>query len=190
MNVAVFLVGQRPRRLVLGTTMLGVMIATGDAAARPWAIAGLLLFLALLGVTWTVVWLRSDRRHATRSGKGTPPPWDWDSVCIPVPVRIDSRRALLMAETVVRNTGAMEVRVSGDTVVGWLGREYFGRVEIHASRQGYEVGIAVRSLDGYAELLCCARTQLSMAVVGESRVRELATTMAMDVAARGDLYSA
>jgi hypothetical protein len=101
-----------------------VVLATGNADASPWLLAALLLFLAVLGGTWTVVWLRSDRRHAARSGKGTPPPWDWDSVCIPVAVRIDSRRALLMAETVVRNTGAKEVRVSGDTVVGWLGREY------------------------------------------------------------------
>src|ERR1700722_18022339 len=170
--------------------MLGVMVATGNATARPWVIAGLLLFLALLGSTWTVIWFRSDRRHAARSGKGTPPPWDWDSVCIPVAVRIDFRRALLMAETVVRNTGAMEVRVSKDTVVGWLGREYWGRVEGHASQQGFEVGIAVRSFDGYSELACCARTPLSIAVTGASRVRELATTMARDVAARGDLYSA
>ena len=159
---------------------------TGNAHASPWLIAALILFLALLGGAWTVVWLRSDRRHAARSGKGTPPPWDADSVCIPVAVRIDSRRALLMAETVVRNTGATEVRVSKDTVIGWLGREYFGRVQVNALQQGYEVGITVRNFDGYSELVCCARTQLSIAITGASRVRELATTMARDVAARGD----
>lgn len=166
--------------------MFGVMLASGGATARPWVIAALLLFLALLGGTWTVVWLRSDRRHAARSGKGTPPPWEWDSVCIPVAVQIDSRRALLMAETVVRNTGAMEVRVGDDTVIGWLGREYFGGVQVNALQQGYEVGITVRNFDGYSELVCCARTQLSIAVVGEGQVRELATTMARDVAARRD----
>jgi hypothetical protein len=94
-----------------------------------------------------------------------------------------------MAETVVRNTGAKEVRVSENTVVGWIGRESWGRVQIQARYQGFEVGIAVRNFDGYSELLCCARAQLSIAVTGASRVRELATTMARDIAARGDFPS-
>jgi hypothetical protein len=60
-------------------------------------------------------------------------------VCIPVAVRIDSRRALLMAETVVRNIGAKEVRISEDAAVGWIGREYAGRVRLQSMKQGYEV---------------------------------------------------
>jgi hypothetical protein len=107
-------------------------------------------------------------------------------MCIPVAVGIDSRRALLMATTVIRNIGAKDVRVSEVAVIGWIGREYFGRVSVQASQQGYEVGIAVRSFDGHTELLCCARTRLSIAVVGTSRVRELATSLAKDVAARGE----
>ncbi len=92
---------------MLATTMLGVVPATGHATAGPWLVAALLLFPTLprrMESSGSV-----GRRHAARSGKGTPPPWDWDSVCIPVAVALLCR-SLLMAETVVRNTGAKEVR--------------------------------------------------------------------------------
>ena len=164
-----------------------MVLATGSAPASPWFIAGVLLLIVLFLGTWSVVWLRSDRRRSARSGRDAPPPWHTNSVCVRVSVVLGGRSAIDVARTVIRNLGATDVRVIGDAVVGWIGKEWLFRVALQSAKQGYEVGIATRAApDGLTEFLCCARPQLAMAVVGARRMNELATMLASEIAALTD----
>jgi hypothetical protein len=160
-----------------------VQSVSGAGPASPWPflVVALLVIVLFFG-SWTVMWLRSDRRRSFYRGPITPPPWDNGAVCVPVKIDLKGRSAKDVAERAIRNAGATEIQAIDDQrVIGWIGREWGFRIHLQASRQGYELGIATATSNGVTEFLCCARPQLALAVVGTNRIHELATMLAGEV---------
>jgi hypothetical protein len=127
--------------------------------------------------------VREARRSAKEIAPCSPPPWDADSVCVPATVVLNGRSAIGVAATVLRNKGVTDIRIVSDAAIGWVGKEWAFRVALQSAKQSYEVGIATRmASDGLTEFLCCARPQLAMAMVGTTRLNELATMFATEIA--------
>jgi hypothetical protein len=164
-------------------------LGANSAPADPWPfLAVALAVIAIVAFSWTYILLRSHRRRAVRQGLLALPPWGRGAVEIRISVDLPGPSADQAAAEVIRRVGGVEVRVvEGRGAIGWVRpQQYSGRFPLNSHRQGYELGIAVEHAvaGGPAMLICAARPQHSIAIVGSERTADLASQLARGVTER------
>jgi hypothetical protein len=160
-------------------------VAVGSTSNRPdspvilLAVGGTVI--ALLIVAWTLTWLRADLRRTPPEPGLAPLRNAKNAHCVTTvlgPLSTEEAHSLVLKA--LRRAGCAGLtQVSNDTFIGWIGRDFVGRIPIQQNRQGYELRVVIFTpAAGNVEFTCCARPRLRIAVTGSARSFDLANALA------------